>query len=81
MLNRRHIRTKVMQTIFAFKGTESDDFKKEELFLFDSIGKMPDLYYAILALLIELQKKANSKLEISQKKLLATENDINPNRK
>lgn len=81
MLNRRHIRIKVMQSLFAFKGTESDDFKKDENFLFHSIDKMSDLYYAIMALFIELQKKANSKLEISQKKLLATEEDINPNRK
>lgn len=81
MLNRRHIRIKVMQSLFAFKGTESDDFKKDEKFLFHSIDKMSDLYFAIMALLIELQKKANSKLELSQKKLLATAEDINPNRK
>ena len=81
MLNRRHIRIKVMQSLFAFKGTESDDFKKDENFLFHSIEKMSDLYFSILSLLIELQKKANSKLELSQKKMLATEADINPNRK
>ena len=81
MLNRRHIRIKVMQSLFSFNGTESDDFTKDEKFLFQSIDKMSDLYFAIMALLIELQKKANSKLERSQKKLLATEADINPNRK
>lgn len=81
MLNRRHIRIKVMQSLFAFNGTESDDFTKDEKFLFHSLDKMSDLYYVMMALLIELQKKANSKLEISQKKLLATEADINPNRK
>ena len=81
MLNRRHIRIKVMQSIFAFSGTEGDDLKKDEKFLFTSIEKISDLYLAILSLLIELQKKANSKLEISQKKLLATSEDINPNRK
>ncbi|WP_299118033.1 transcription antitermination factor NusB [uncultured Winogradskyella sp.] len=70
-----------MQSLFAFKGTESDDFSKDEKFLFQSIDKMSDLYFAMMALMIELQKKANSKLELSQKKLLATEEDINPNRK
>ncbi|RZN83236.1 MAG: transcription antitermination factor NusB [Winogradskyella sp.] len=70
-----------MQSLFAFKGTESDDFSKDEKFLFQSIDKMSDLYLAMMALMIELQKKANSKLERSQKKLLATEEDINPNRK
>ena len=29
MLNRRHIRIKVMQSMYAFKGTESDDLIKE----------------------------------------------------
>ena len=81
MLNRRHIRIKVMQCLFAFTGTESDDFKKDERFLFQSIDKMSDLYITIFALFIELQKKANTKLALSQKKLLATEEDINPNRK
>ena len=81
MLNRRHIRIKVMQSLFAFKGTESDDFSKDEKFLFQRIDRMFDLYLVIMALFIELQKKANSKLELSQKKILATEEDINPNRK
>ncbi|MDO1500142.1 transcription antitermination factor NusB [Winogradskyella maritima] len=81
MLNRRHIRIKVMQSIFAFKGSESDDFSKDEKFLFHSIESMSDLYFAIMALLIEVQKKSRSHLEKSQKKLLATEADINPNRK
>lgn len=70
-----------MQSIFAFKGSESDDFSKDEKFLFHSIESMSDLYFAIMALLIEVQKKAKNRLEKSQKKILATEADINPNRK
>lgn len=81
MLNRRHIRIKVMQALFAYKGTESDDFSKDEKFLFHSIDSMLDLYFSIMALLMEVQKKANSRLVKSQKKLLATAEDINPNRK
>lgn len=81
MLNRRHIRIKVMQVLFAFSGTESDDFSKEEKFLFHSIDKMSDLYLSILALLIELRKRATEKLELNRKKILATDSDINPNKK
>lgn len=81
MLNRRHIRIKVMQSLFAFKGTESDDFSKDEKFLLHSIDSMFELYLVIMALLIEVQKKANSRLDLSQKKMLATQDDINPNRK
>ena len=81
MLNRRHIRIKVMQALFAYKGTESDDFSKDEKFLFYSIDSMLDLYLSIMALLIEIKEKAERKLEKSQKKLLATDADKNPNRK
>lgn len=81
MLNRRHIRIKVMQIIYAFKGNESDDLKKNEMFLFKSMDSMLDLYFALISLLIEVQKKAESHLNKSQKKHLATSEDKNPNRK
>ena len=81
MLNRRHIRIKVMQSLFAFNGTESDDFSKDEKFLFHSINSMYDLYLLILSLMIEIQSKAKDQLERSQNKILATAEDKNPNRK
>lgn len=81
MLNRRHIRIKVMQSLYAFKGHESDDLAKDEKFLMHSLDSMLDLYLSILALLTELHKKSkdyNSKL---QKKLLGSDSDRNPNTK
>ena len=81
MLNRRHIRIKVMQTLYAFNGTESDDLKKDEKFLLHSLDSMYDLYLIILSLLVEVQKKAEERLSISQKKFLATFEEKNPNYK
>jgi len=81
MLNRRHIRIKVMQIIYAFKGNESDDLKKDERFLMQSMENMYDLYLLMLSLLIEVQKKAENHQEKSQKKHLATLEDKNPNKK
>lgn len=81
MLNRRHIRTKVMQSMYAFKGTESDDLTKDEKFLHHSLDSMYDLYLSILALLIELPKKSKDHNEKRQKKLLGTDSDKNPNTK
>lgn len=81
MLNRRHIRVKVMQTIYAFNGSESDDLKKDEKFLLFSIENMYRLYLLIISLLIEVQKRAVQDLEKKQKKHLATSEDKNPNRK
>ncbi len=81
MLNRRHIRIKVMQTLYAFNGTEGDDFNKDEKFLLHSLNSMYNLYLLILSLLIEVQKKAEDHLEKSQKKHLATKEEKNPSRK
>lgn len=81
MLNRRHIRIKVMQTLYAFKGGESDDFSKDQKFLLFSIDNMYNLYLLILALLIAVKKRAESDLEKKQNKHLATAEDKNPNRK
>ncbi len=81
MLNRRHIRVKVMQTIYAFKGSESDDLSKDEKFLLFSINNMYNLYLLLISLLLEVQKKAEQNIEKKQKKHLATSEDKNPNRK
>jgi N utilization substance protein B len=81
MLNRRHIRIKVMQIIYAFKGNESDDIKKDERFLLKSIDSMLDLYFALITLLIEVHNKAEIHLQKSKQKHLATLEDKNPNHK
>jgi N utilization substance protein B len=81
MLNRRHIRVKVMQTIYAFKGSESDDFSKDQKFLLFSIDNMYNLYLLLLSLLIEVQKRAENDLKKKQNKHLATAADKDPNRK
>ncbi|MFD1614994.1 transcription antitermination factor NusB [Gelatiniphilus marinus] len=81
MLNRRHIRVKVMQTLYAFKGGESDDFIKDQKFLQFSINNMYNLYLLLLALLIEVQKRAESDLLKKQNKHLATKEDKDPNKK
>lgn len=81
MINRRHIRVKVMQSLYAMQQSLSDDITKEEKFLKHSIQKMYDLYVLNLQLLIETQKLAKKKIELSKKKMLATKEDLNPNTK
>lgn len=70
-----------MQTLYAFKRDEGDDFKSDEKFLVQSLEGMYDLYLILIALLIEIHKKAEDRLVKSQQKLLATQEDKNPNRK
>ena len=81
MLTRRHIRVKVMQSLYAMEQTKSDDLAKEEKFLLYSLGLMHDLFVINLQLLIEIRKHAADFLAKSQKKYLATSEEKNPNQK
>lgn len=81
MLNRRHIRIKVMQVLYAFKPSENDDVNVNKKFLFKSMDSMYDLYLLMLSLLIELQKKAEDHTKKAKQKHLATQEEKNPNLK
>ena len=81
MLNRRHIRIKVMQALYAVSKSNTTDFSQEKRYLKESISKVYDLYILLLSLLIEIRAMAETHQEIAKKKYLATEEDINPNRK
>lgn len=81
MLNRRHIRIKVMQLVYALNGDESADLNKEERLLLKSMESMYNLYLIMLSLLMEVQKKAEIHLVKSQQKHLATPEEKSPNRK
>lgn len=81
MLNRRHIRIKVMQSLYAFKGNESEDLKVTDSFLSHSLNSMYELYVSMLSLLVEIHKKAEDHQNKSQKKFLATKAEKNPNLK
>jgi N utilization substance protein B len=70
-----------MQTLYAFDDTESDDLKKDEKFLLNSLENMYDLHLMMLSLFIEVQKKAEDYQVKSQKKHLATQEEKNPSRK
>ncbi|MCM5663922.1 transcription antitermination factor NusB [Galbibacter mesophilus] len=81
MLTRRHIRVKVMQSIYAFTQSQNTDLGKEEKFLSSSMENMYNLYLTLLSLLVEIQKMADEQLTLSQKKYLATKEEKNPKRK
>jgi N utilization substance protein B len=72
MISRRHIRVKVMQSVYALTTSHSDNLVKEEKFIRASVDKMFDLYVLQISLFIELKKLAkklhkassNSRLKI-----------------
>ena len=81
MVNRRHIRIKVMQSIYAVLQSRSDDLKKEEKFLLFNIHKAKDLYVLQLLFLLAVRDLSLEHIEIKKKKYLATDEDRNPNLK
>lgn len=81
MINRRHIRVKVMQSVYALLTSKSDNLVKEEKFLKNSIDKMYDLYILMLDILPQLKAIAKENIEISKKKHFATPENLKPNTK
>ena len=63
MLNRRHIRIKVLQAFYAFFQSNNEDALKGEKELFHSIEKIYDLYIFILMLLPSLKRQASIQIE------------------
>tara|TARA_B100000929_G_scaffold250157_1_gene209684 strand:- start:2131 stop:3126 length:996 start_codon:yes stop_codon:yes gene_type:complete len=81
MLTRRHIRVKVMQSVYAFNQSNNDSLQVEQKFLQKSMEEMYDLFLLNLSLLVEIKNRAATFIEKSQQKYLATAEDKNPNLK
>jgi N utilization substance protein B len=79
VLNRRHIRVKVMQTIYAMHQSQSEDIVKQEKFLISSLDNFFDLYLLLLSSLIEIRNKEEEYLNLSKNKHLATSEEKKPN--
>lgn len=78
MLNRRHIRIKVMQTLFAFDGNEASNFNTDQKFLMESMDGMYDLYLLMMSLFIEIHKKSEDQYKKLQNRLSVDSNKVKP---
>lgn len=81
MLNRRHLRIKVLQMLYAYFQSEENDFPKAEKELLLSIERMYDMYLYLLLSLPELTNAAANNQEDKKKKIRPTVEDLNPNLK
>ncbi len=81
MINRRNIRSKVMQAAFATQQSQADDLTRQEKLLFLSFENIYKLYILQLLLLVALKKKAQEEINIGLKKNFPTKQDLNPNYK
>lgn len=81
MLNRRHLRIKVLQSLYAYYQSNADDLFPHEKQLFEAIERIYDLYIYLLLTFPELKAKGEYRIEENKKKIRPTEEDLNPNRK
>lgn len=79
MLNRRQLRIKVLQALYAYFQEEERDLPKAERQLFFSIEKFYELYIYLLCIMQRLHQYRAEKMEQERKRHLATEADMNPN--
>jgi len=81
MLNRRHLRIKALQNIFAWHMTEKKDTISSQKTLMQSIDSVYEMYIRMLALLVDVTEyTANDAIERANK-FLPTAEDLNPNQK
>lgn len=81
MLNRRILRVKVMQALYAFFQSDSNELSKGEKELFLSVDRLYELYLYFLALPIELADLAEVQMDEAKNKALPTKDDLNPNKR
>lgn len=81
MLNRRQLRIKVLQALYAWYQSGSKDLVKGEKDLLFSVNKIYELYLFYLLVFDELVHLSNLRHEERKAKKLPTQQDLNPNLK
>lgn len=70
-----------MQVIYAWLNNEDSDINKAERSLWFNIDKTYDLYHYLIALILEVRKYAEERIDIASNKILPTYEDLHPNRR
>lgn len=81
MLNRRHLRIKILQMLYAYYQSGEENLLKFENELLQSIERIYELYLLLLTSMPELVIAAENRIEDKKKKLRPTSDDLNPNLK
>jgi len=79
MLNRRHIRIKVLQALYAAIQSDDTDIITGQKQLMQKLDKIYDLTIYQLSVLLEVRDYAELRVEDAKKKNLPTPEDLNPN--
>jgi len=78
MLNRRQLRVKVVQAIYAYEQSGNDRMDLGEKELFISLENINRLFITQLSLLLEVSDFASQRIEEAKKKFFPTEEEKNP---
>ncbi len=81
MLNRRFLRVKVLQQIYAYHQAEETDLLAAERRLLDSVDSLYELFIRQLTFWVEVKCFAKRRIEENMHKNFPTQEDLNPNRK
>ena len=83
MLTRRHIRLKVMQSLYSYFSNANDinDISKFETKMISHFKDIRRLYVLLFTLLIEIINYTDKFLDESKNKFLPKESDLNPNKR
>ena len=77
MLNRRHLRVKTLQALYAYQLSESKEVKPFEKGLIQSVDKVYEMYIWLLSLLVEVAEYSIIDAEGRANKHLPSEEDLN----
>jgi transcription antitermination protein NusB len=81
MLNRRHLRVKVLQALYAYHLSDQKDVQSHEKLMLQNIDKVYEMYIWMLSLIDEVIQFAANDAQERANKHLPTAEDLNPNLK
>ena len=79
MLNRRHIRVKVMQSLYSYNLSIDNDTLKAEQVMMKNFNDVIELKFSIISLFVLLVKYADEYYQQGKSKYLPSKEDLNPN--
>lgn len=81
MLNRRFLRVKALQAIYAYHQTEGSNLPQAERQLLEEVDDLYKLFVYLLSFWVEVKQFAERRIEENKQKHFPTEEDLNPNLK
>lgn len=79
MLNRRHLRVKVLQSLYAYHQSDTKEIKAHEKHLLSSIDQVFEMYIWMLSLINEVAEYTSRDAEERANKYIKSADDMNAN--